>query len=232
VAEKRDLLARLLARLAHEIRNPLSSLDIHVQLLDEDLAGAAPATRQRLEIIRGELTRLEGIVKRFLRLASPSTLEVEPVEIASVVGHICKLLAPEAAVREVTITTEIPPGLPSLLADAVQLTQALLNLLINALQAVPRGGQIRVQAAAPVTEPILLLEVQDTGPGVPAEKLAAVFEPYFTTKEEGSGLGLWIAQQIAVAHGGTLEVTNAATGGAVFRLRLPLAPVALPHGPI
>src|SRR5260221_577211 len=107
VVEKRDLLARLLGRLAHEIRNPLSSLDIHVQLLDEDLAQAAPATRQllggRLEIIRGELSRLEGIVKRFLRLASPSALELEQVELAKLIGHVCKLLEPEAAARQVQI---------------------------------------------------------------------------------------------------------------------------------
>src|SRR5690349_18607895 len=94
-AEKRDLLARLLGRLAHEIRNPLSSLDIHVQLLEEDLAQFAPAQRQhlsgRLEIIRGELSRLEGIVKRFLRLASPSALEIEDVYLGSVVNHVCQL---------------------------------------------------------------------------------------------------------------------------------------------
>src|SRR3954466_12151474 len=98
--EKQLLLSRLLPRLAHEIRNPLSSLDIHVQLLDEDLAQAAPATRQqlggRLEIIRGELSRLEGIVKRFLRLASPSALELEQVELGKLIGHVCKLLEPEA----------------------------------------------------------------------------------------------------------------------------------------
>jgi signal transduction histidine kinase len=225
-ADKRDLLARLLARLAHEIRNPLSSLDIHVQLLDEDLTQAAPETRQRLsgrlEIIRGELTRLENIVKRFLRLASPSTLELEEVELARIVNHVCKLLGPEAEAHQVSLVTEVDSAVPVLRADGVQLTQALLNLVINALQAVDRGGRIAVRAQSHGPDEFAVLEVQDSGPGVPPEKLAAVFEPYFTTKEEGSGLGLWIAQQIAVAHGGGLEVTNAPEGGAVFRLRLPL----------
>jgi two-component system sensor histidine kinase HydH len=225
-ADKRDLLARLLARLAHEIRNPLSSLDIHVQLLDEDLAQAAPQTRQqlsgRLEIIRGELTRLENIVKRFLRLASPSALELESVNLAQVVNHVCKLLGPEAAARDVELVTSIDTSLPILRADGVQLTQALLNLVINALQAVDRRGRIEVFATRVAAEGAIVLEVHDSGPGVPPEKLASVFEPYFTTKEEGSGLGLWIAQQIAVAHGGGLELDNAPEGGAVFRLRLPL----------
>jgi two-component system sensor histidine kinase HydH len=223
--EKRDLLARLLGRLAHEIRNPLSSLDIHVQLLEEDLAKAPPATRQRLDIIRGELTRLEGIVRRFLRLASPSALEVEPVEIGAVIQHASKLLGPEAAARAVEIVTEVEPSLPILQGDSVQLTQVLLNLLINALQAVERHGKVQVRAGLSDCRRMLVVTVEDSGPGVPPEKLAAVFEPYFTTKEEGSGLGLWIAEQIAVAHGGTLQVANACTGGAVFTLSLPLPAV-------
>ena len=103
-AEKRDLLARLLARLAHEIRNPLSSLDIHVQLLEEDLGALAPQMREqltaRLEIIHGELHRLESIVEHFLGLAGPSALDLEPVEIPKIVTHVCELLRPEAAARE------------------------------------------------------------------------------------------------------------------------------------
>lgn len=233
-AEKRDLLARLLGRLAHEIRNPLSSLDIHVQLLEEDLGRAAPSVRQqlggRLEIIRGELTRLENIVKRFLRLASPSALEYQDVRVSNTINHICKLLEPQAASRQVTIVTRIEPGLPILRADGDQLTQALLNLVINGLQAVERGGRIEVSVQVSAPAGAMTLEVRDTGPGVPLEKRTAVFEPYFTTKQEGSGLGLWIAQQIAVAHGGTLEVSNAPEGGAVFRLSLPLAPKELAHG--
>ena len=106
-AEKRDLLARLLGRLAHEIRNPLSSLDIHVQLLEEDLGALAPQMREqltpRLEIIHGELHRLEGIVERFLRLAGPAGVDLEPVEIRKILTHVCELLRPEAAAREIEI---------------------------------------------------------------------------------------------------------------------------------
>ena len=234
VAEKRDLLSRLLARLAHEIRNPLSSLDIHVQLLEEDLAQSAPQTHQqlagRLEIIRGELTRLENIVKRFLRLASPSALELEQVDLSRIVNHVCKLLGPEAESCDVQIVTELEPGLPDLVADGEQLTQALLNLMINALQAVGRHGRIELRVTRPASTDTAVIEVHDTGPGVPPGELAAVFEPYFTTKEEGSGLGLWIAQQIAVAHGGALQVTNAPEGGAVFRLTVPLRQEERAHG--
>ena len=224
VAEKRDLLERLLARLAHEIRNPLSSLDIHVQLLEEDLANLIPAMRgqltPRLEIIRGELHRLESIVEHFLRLAGPSELDLEQVELARIISHVCDLLRPEAAARQIELATEVQPVLPLISADPVRLTQALMNLVINAMQAVERQG--RIQVSASLLDEAVLLKVSDNGPGIPQEKLASIFDPYFTTKNEGSGLGLWIAQQIVTAHGGNIQVQNEASGGAVFTMVLPL----------
>ena len=224
VAEKRDLLARLLGRLAHEIRNPLSSLGIHVQLLEEDLGTLAPQVRQqltgRLDIIQGELHRLENIVENFLRLSGPSALDVEPVELIKLVTHVCELLRPEAAARQIEIVTRLPEGLPVVMVDPVRLTQALLNLVINAMQAVERNGRIEVSAT--IAEQTLTLSVGDSGPGIPPERLASIFDPYFTTKPEGSGLGLWIAQQIVMAHGGGLEARNAPGGGAVFAMTLPV----------
>jgi len=224
VMEKRDLLARLLKRLAHEIRNPLSSLDVHFQLLEEDLSALSPAARTqlapRLGIIHGELHRLESIVGRFLKLAGPSALELEPVEINKIVTHVCELLRPEASARKVEILAEVEPELPRVTVDSVRLTQALLNIVINGIQAISAPGRVKVSAAKSGEN--LLLRVQDTGLGIPADELGDIFDPYFTTKSKGSGLGLWIAQQIAVAHGGDLRAENAATGGAVFTLTLPL----------
>lgn len=227
IAEKRDLLERLLARLAHEIRNPLSSLDIHVQLLEEDLGAAAPKLREqfsgRLEIIHGELHRLESIVGHFLRLAGPSALEAEPVEMGKLVAHVCELLRPEAAAREITIGAELQEALPTTMADPVRLTQALMNMVINAMQAVERRGTIIV--AASHSPAGLAVAVRDSGPGIPVEKMASIFDPYFTTKAEGSGLGLWIAQQIVVAHGGKLTAQNGPDRGAIFTMLLPVKPV-------
>jgi two-component system sensor histidine kinase HydH len=224
ITEKRDLLERLLARLAHEIRNPLSSLDIHVQLLEEDLGGLMPEMlgqlSPRLEIIRGELHRLESIVDHFLRLAGPSELNIELVDIPKIVNHVCDLLRPEAAVRDIELVTEIEPGLSSLSADPVRLTQALMNLVINAMQAVERRGRIEVSAAQ--VGAMFLLKVTDNGPGIPQDRLASIFDPYFTTKPEGSGLGLWIAQQIVTAHGGSIQALNNSAGGAIFAMALPI----------
>ena len=223
-AEKRDLLARLLGRLAHEVRNPLSSLDIHFQLLEEDLVKLAPQMREqlasRLEIIHGELHRLEGIVERFLRLAGPAGVDLEPVEIRKVLSHVCELLRPEAAAREIQIVSRVEGTLPRVLADPVRLTQALLNVAINAIQAVDRKG--RVEVTATVAEGQVCVAVSDNGPGIPPDKLPSIFDPYFTTKSEGSGLGLWIAQQIVTAHGGSLQAQNQPGGGAVLTMRLPL----------
>jgi signal transduction histidine kinase len=229
-AEKRDLLARLLGRLAHEIRNPLSSLDIHVQLMEEDLASLAPQMREqltpRLEIIHGELHRLEGIVERFLRLAGPAGVDLEPVEISRILTHVCELLRPEAAARDIEIVAQLKGSLPPVMADPVRLTQALLNVVINAIQAVERQGRVEVSTA--VTDGMICVTVSDNGPGIPPEKLASIFDPYFTTKAEGSGLGLWIAQQIISAHGGNLAAQNGPAGGAVLTMRLPLSPNGAP----
>jgi two-component system sensor histidine kinase HydH len=224
--EKQLLLSRLLARLAHEIRNPLSSLDIHMQLLEEDLAQATQQVRERaagrFEIIHGELFRLENIVKHFLSLAGPSSLDLQPVEVAKIIGHVCELLRPEAALRDIEITVKLPDILPSVRADPGQLMQALINLAINAIQAVERNGRVEMIARTDESGEILSVEVRDTGPGIPLERQSAIFEPFFTTKAEGSGLGLWIVQQIIIAHGGLVEVSNAPNGGAVFTVHLPV----------
>ena len=230
--EKQRLLSRLLARLAHEIRNPLSSLAIHVQLLEEDMAQAAPPLKAqavgRFEIIRSELHRLENLVRQFLSLAAPSSVDLQTIEVAEIAGYVCELLRPEAAARGIEIVLAVPAGLPPLTADPSQLKQALINLVINAIQAIERNGRIDVDVRADPAA-AFFLRVSDNGPGVSGEKRSAIFEPFFTTKSEGSGLGLWIVQQIATAHGGVVTVEDRASGGAAFTLQLPLRGPQ-PHG--
>lgn len=232
--EKRQLLSRLLARFAHEVRNPLSSLGIHVQLLEEDVRGASAEIRgktaSRFEIIRGELHRLEAVVKQFLSLSGPSSLDLQPVAVPKVIAHVVELLRPEATARHIEIAMRLPEALPPIPADAAQLTQALLNLIINSIQSVGQNGRVAVAADLAGHARELTISVQDNGPGIPADKLSAIFEPFFTTRAEGSGLGLWIVQQIVAAHGGAVEAANAAGGGAVFVLHLPLERRALEDG--
>ncbi len=225
VAEQRQaLLSRLLSRLAHEVRNPLSSLDVHVQLLEEDLAkmpSPAPKVANRLAIIRTELRRLDNLVQQFLSLAGPSTVHLQPVQVGEVLEHVQRLFEPEAETRAIVLETVVKEPLPVIQADAAQLTQVLVNLIINALQAIERNGRIQITACSAPDDSGVCLEVKDTGPGIDAIKASAMFEPFFTTKAEGTGLGLWIVHQIVTAHGGTVSATNALDGGAVFTLRLP-----------
>ena len=233
VQEKQLLLSRLLARLAHEIRNPLSSLDIHVQLLEEDVARAAPDIREglagRFTVIRSELERLDSLVKQFLSLAGRSATNPQPVDVAKVANHVGALLKPEATARGIEIVVRLAEPLPLLRADPVQFTQALLNLVLNAIQAVGRNGRVEITAALDETQTLMRVAVRDSGPGVPEDKQALIFEPFYTTKEDGSGLGLWIVQQIVLAHGGAVTVANAAEGGALFTLQLPLSAAEAPH---
>ena len=233
VQEKQLLLSRLLARLAHEIRNPLSSLDIHVQLLEEDVARAAPDIREgltgRFTVIRGELERLDSLVKQFLSLAGRSATNPQPVDVARVANHVGALLKPEATARGIEVVVRLAEPLPLLSADPVQFTQALLNLVLNAIPAVGRSGRVEITAALDETQTKMRVAVRDSGPGVPEDKQALIFEPFYTTKEDGSGLGLWIVQQIVLAHGGTVTVANAAEGGALFTLQFPLSAAEAPH---
>jgi two-component system sensor histidine kinase HydH len=227
VAEQRQaLLSRLLSRLAHEVRNPLSSLDVHVQLLEEDLghlpAGTLPNAAGRLEIIRTELRRLDNIVLQFLSLAGPSSVHLQPVQVGEVIAHVCRLFEPEAATREIRLRATVAPDLPVVQADAARLTQALVNLVINALQAVERKGEVEIHATADRPAQAVSIAVRDSGPGFDPKNETAVFEPFFTTKAEGTGLGLWIVHQIVTGHGGTVTAANRPEGGAVFTLRLPV----------
>jgi two-component system sensor histidine kinase HydH len=129
--------------------------------------------------------------------------------------------------REIQIQTDLAPELPLVRADSVKLTQAMVNLVINAIQAVGRSGCVRVSAS--VSPTALRITVQDSGPGIPPDQLASIFDPYFTTKTEGHGLGLWIAQQIATAHGGEITVRNLPEEGAAFTMTIPRATKLAPN---
>src|SRR5262249_40898430 len=146
----------------------------------------------------------------------PSGLDLQPVEVAKLVHHVCELLRPEAAVRGVEIVMQVDPSLPVLQGDPDRLTQALVNLVINAIQAIDGGGRVEVSARALAEEDLITIAVRDTGPGIAQDKQSAIFDPFFTTKAEGTGLGLWIVQQIVTAHGGIVAASNPPGGGALF----------------
>lgn len=222
--EKRDLLVRLLSHLAHEIRNPLSSLNVHIQLLEEDVAVSCPELKQRstdrFQIIQREIRRLESVVSRFMQLAGPSALELSLHSLNGLVSDTVELLQAQAGERDIELETDLAPDLPLLELDSIQITQALLNLLVNALQAVSTGGKVQVRTSLHAQD-VVRLDVSDNGPGIPEDQMNRIFEPYYTTKTEGVGLGLWITQQVIRAHGGSIETQSAVARGATFTMLLP-----------
>ena len=211
-------------RLAHEIKNPLTPIAMSVETLRDARAAGRPDFPEIFEegtrAIAEEVRRLKRIVDEFSRFARLPAPERTPVAPGELIGAVLALFP--SPPPGVTVEREVAPGLPAVLADRDQVLQLLLNLVRNALEAMPAGGVLRLSAigaGAAVT-----LSVSDTGPGIPAEDLPRLFEPYFTRKEGGTGLGLAIARRIAEEHGGRLGVESAPGAGTTFTLSLPAAP--------
>ena len=224
--EKMSALGRLAASVAHEVGNPLGAIDIQLQLLQEDLStidGALPdKTLRRIDIARAEMRRLEGIVQNFLRLSRPPALRLKRVDPNDLLNNIYRTVAPEAREKSLHLHLELGRCLPPIEVDENQLGQCLLNLLINAFQAVADQGHVRLRSREEDGD--VLIEIADDGPGIPPEDLERIFEFYYTTKEEGTGLGLSIAQRIVHQHAGTLSVDSQQGEGASIAIRLPGIP--------
>jgi len=212
-------LGRMAAGVAHEIRNPLTG----VALLLDDLHDRLPAGDDRALAARAlqEIERLEGIVQELLAYARVDRLERRVFRVEDVVEQGMFLLKKQARIQGVRAASRVEPGLPPLQGDPEKLKQALLNLCLNALQAMPGGGDLVVSAR--VEGDGLEVLVEDTGPGVPLEEAERIFEPFYTLRPGGTGLGLSIAYTIVSDHGGRLEVKPRPGGGAVFVMRLPAA---------
>jgi signal transduction histidine kinase len=215
-------LGHMAAAVSHEVRNPLNAISMGLQRLHAEFRPTAePADYDRvLELVGGEVRRLNALVEEFLSLARPPVLRPEPVRLGDVLEEVVGLIEPEARQTGVRIERVVPGDLPPLVADRDRLKQVVLNLARNALEAMPDGGTCRLEAGrAPHA---LTLTVADSGPGIPPEARDRIFEPYYTTKVKGLGLGLPIARQIVEAHGGAITVEPAASGGTRFRIILPL----------
>jgi nitrogen fixation/metabolism regulation signal transduction histidine kinase len=211
-------------RLAHEIKNPLTPIAMGVETLRDALERKRPDFPEIFEegtrAISDEVRRLKRIVDEFSRFARLPAPEKAPVAPEELVASALALFT--AAPPGVTLTREVQPDLPQVLADRDQVLQVILNLVRNALDALgPRGGSLAVRASR--TAGGVAFTVRDDGPGIAPADQARVFEPYFTTKEGGTGLGLAIARRIAEEHGGTLEVDSTPGAGAAFTLVLPSA---------
>jgi PAS domain S-box-containing protein len=219
-------LGSLAAGLHHEIKNPLAALSLHVQLLEEEIAGPQTSddVHEMLGVITTEVTRVGGVLENFRDFASLGRLNLTDLDLAKLVDRQVKLIRPQADSQEIQVRVELPAELMTPVhADRVRLEQVLLNLLINAMEAMPDGGQliIRVSMVEISDAANVRLEVIDTGNGIPATIHDRIFDPYFTTKGDGTGMGLALCDKIMRQHDGSLEF-HSSDSGTVFEMTLPI----------
>jgi signal transduction histidine kinase len=236
-SRKLAALGRLMAGVAHEVKNPLNAMTIHLELLKQKLAAvpdvvtvpAGPSGTGRglelskhVHIISSEIRRLDEVVNGFLKFARPDELKLQPVQLFTLVSEVVTTAMPEAEARGVIIKSDCAPDLPAINADPGMLGQALLNLAINACQAMSTGGTLRIACRADEGGRVVV-DVEDTGVGIPPEHLSRIFDLYFTTKKDGSGIGLSMVYRIVQLHDGEVEVQSTPGHGTRFRLMFPQA---------
>ncbi len=214
--------------LAHEIKNPLSTITINLGLLREDLQkgrGDGEKALRRVKVLEREVARLEEILANFLQYAGRLRLERRPTDLNAIVAEVLDFVTPAANERTIEVRSHLSPDVPSLRLDRDHVKQALLNLVLNAEEAMEGRGEILVQTS--VHGGAVRVDVTDTGPGIPPEALPRIWEAYWSSKKTGTGLGLPIARRILEAHGGILEVFTEVGKGTRFTIWLPVeAPVA------
>jgi len=219
-------LSRLTGGLAHEIRNPLSTLQVNLELLAEDLRELDPendAVRRNLkraEVMRNEITRLSEILDDFLRFVTHHELDLQVRNINEVIAQLIEFYQPQAAGHAVRIMTNFHPHPLTCRVDADLFKQAMLNLFFNAQQAMPEGGDLMIRTQAMGAQ--ARIDVIDTGTGIPTEYVDKVFQVYFSTKKDGTGLGLAMASRIVQEHGGQIRVESEKGKGTSFSITMPL----------
>jgi signal transduction histidine kinase len=253
IAYSRKLVAlgRLTAGIAHEVKNPLNAMMIHLELLRTKiknrvlaaapqpvaasggglgLAAAAPpvpnpavdGALEHVHIIEQEIRRLDEVVQGFLKFTRPDELRLQPVSVTTLFEEILPVIEPEAQASRVKVFVDAPASVPEVHGDAAMLRQAFLNLAINACQAMPGGGTLRL-VAAPGPRRMVEVRVEDTGVGIPPENLGKIFDLYYTTKDHGTGIGLSMVYRIVQMHDGELEVQSTPGSGTTFKMLVPTA---------
>lgn len=210
--------------LAHEIRNPLNSMNMNLQMLEEELQGVPELEGgEHVEMLRsmqGEIKRIANLIDVFLQYARPAKPQFEVKDLNDVLTVTARFLQADFRQSGIDLALDLEPLLPSVEIDEGQLRQALLNILGNARQVMPSGGRVRVSSRAGMGGEVVV-EIADTGPGIPADTIEKIFEPFFSKRAGGTGLGLAIARQMVDNHSGRIEVDSQPGRGTTFRIRLP-----------
>ncbi len=222
-SERLRAVTLLAAGVAHEIGNPLNSLHIHLQLIERAISrpeGARAAELAELvRVARTEVERLDRIITEFLQAVRPVKPKLESADFAQLLREALEFLGPELSDRRILVETEIPDDVPTVRVDRGQIRQMLFNVIKNAAEAMSGGGVLRVTVGS--TDRFVRCSIRDTGPGMSAEQLSRMFEPYYTTKPGGSGLGMMIVQRIVRDHAGEIEIHSEPGGGTAVTVYLP-----------
>ena len=222
-AERLASIGRLAAGVAHEIRNPLGSLKGFLQYFQRKLPLDAQ-DKTYLSVMIQEVDRLNAVVSNLLEFARPKEPTLQECDVTEILRHALTLLAQDAAAKQARIRRDFPDELPLMSLDRDQITQALLNFLLNAIQAIDADGEIRVSASVSADSGSMDITIGDTGAGIAPDDLPRIFDPFFSTKKQGNGLGLAIAHAIIERHRGEISVESEPGRGATFRVRLPRSP--------
>ena len=218
-------IAQLAGGLAHEIRNPLSTMSLNLDLLAEDFENPETPRDKRvlkkIERLRQETHRLHNILESFLRFANVQTLHTQEASLSDVIDELRDFYEPTATTKGIVIRTQYSPSLPPVLLDKDLFKQALLNFFLNAEHAMPDGGELIVKTRREGDWNVI--DLIDTGKGMTEETRTRLFDPFYTTRPGGSGLGLPTTRKIVEAHGGTIGVQSVLGKGSQFSVRLPIA---------
>lgn len=229
VSEKLAAIHTLSAGVAHELRNPLSAMDLNLHLLDEALKERrepAQDVARYLQIVNAECRRLSSVLDNFMKFAKLTVMGLHEVDVKKVIAHIVALMQFDARARKIQLEERTGDGLPPILGDETQISQALMNIVVNAFQAMPNGGRcsiiarVRTQTDASWVE----IAVSDTGVGIAKDDLSRLFEPFYTTKTDGTGLGLAVAYRIMLDHNGSLRVSSIPGSGTTVVMQFPVEP--------
>lgn len=219
---------RLTRGVAHEVKNPINAIVLHLQLLQNKLAQEEPDTRRHVDIIDNEIRRLDRVVQTLVDFTRPRDLHIEEVDLRQLLEDVAQLAGPDAEQHGVTIECHLPNLNLPVKVDVDLMKQAILNVVINGVQAMPQGGQLTISARR--ENNAVVAEVQDQGGGIPKEMREKIFELYFTTKKDGSGIGLAQTYQILQWHYGSVDFESVEGTGTTFRFHIPIAEAAAEHG--
>ena len=222
-SERLAAVGKMAAMITHEVRNPLSSIGLNTELLDEELVGASAEAKQLLGSIHREVDRLTAITEEYLAFARLPKPKIAKESVNKLVEALADFVREDLAAKKVRLAVELAPTDPNALIDAAQLRQCLVNLVRNASEAVNAKGGGKVTLRTRRNDHRVIIEVEDDGTGIAADHLPRLFDPFFSTKESGSGLGLALTQQIVKDHGGDVSVDSSVGKGTTFKVSVPAA---------